>query len=487
MLQLGIWLMWLVLYHYYIEQICNLEKGYKKRVVVWGMTGGALLAVWAVTVAGQIFRGSAGGLFTEAGQDPAGAVGALSTVAVSETGEALPSMVGKERSGGNGVWSAEAGQENGVVAGVWSAEAEQEPGEVAGIWRVLAEKPGSFAPGWPALWGWLLTVLIFFLYVLFYDGEPFGQQWWKVLAPGLLLILCARFSGAVLPVLLNGAVMVFFLWMLAYAKGYFRIGSGFLNASVYGILCLYVWGNRGTADVRTLLGILCLELLLFLCLEGTLSSWNRGFQARTELFQRDILSHQYEEVKEIYLNMRGWRHDYHNHLQVMKAQIAAGQLEEMKDYLDDLEQNLDEVDTYVKSGNLMADAILNSKLSLAGQKGIRVNCKAILPETFAVEDVDLCVLLGNLLDNALEACEKIPAEQRFLRIYMVVNKSQLYISIQNSAREELDFNERNYISTKRGNHGLGMKRVKALADKYEGFLTLANEPGIFAAEVTLPL
>ena len=75
----------------------------------------------------------------------------------------------------------------------------------------------------------------------------------------------------------------------------------------------------------------------------------------------------------------------------------------------------------------------------------------------------------------------------FLRIYIVVNKSQLYASIQNSAREELDFNERNYISTKRGNHGLGMKRVKALADKYDGYLTLANEPGIFAAEVTLPL
>ena len=126
----------------------------------------------------------------------------------------------------------------------------------------------------------------------------------------------------------------------------------------------------------------------------------------------------------------------------------------------------------------MTDAILNSKLSLAEQRGIRVNCKAILPKELSIEDVDLCVLLGNLLDNALEACEKIPEEQRFLRIYMVVNKSQLYISIQNSAKEELDFNEKNYISTKRGNHGLGMKRVKALADKYEGYLTLANEPGI---------
>ncbi|MDE7044702.1 MAG: GHKL domain-containing protein [Acetatifactor sp.] len=233
--------------------------------------------------------------------------------------------------------------------------------------------------------------------------------------------------------------------------------------------------------------VLALELLLFFSLEGTLFSWQRGFEAQTERFQRDILSHQYEEIREIYLNMRSWRHDYHNHLQVMKAQLALGQVEEMRQYLDDLEQSLDGVDTYVKSGNLMTDAILNSKLTLAEQKKIRVSCKAVLPETLSVEDVDLCVLLGNLLDNALEACDKIPPEQRFLRIYMVVNRSQLYISVQNSAREDLDFDERNYISQKRGDHGLGMKRVKALTDKYEGYLTLANEPGIFAAELTLPL
>ncbi len=275
----------------------------------------------------------------------------------------------------------------------------------------------------------------------------------------------------------------------ANGRGDFR-GKGALslaNIAVYGILSLYLWKIRGTADTGTLLGFLAVELLVFLSLEGTFFSYHQGFEARTERFQRDILSHQYEEVKEIYLNMRGWRHDYHNHLQAMKAQIASGQMEEMKQYLDELERNLDKVDTYVKSGNLMTDAILNSKLSLAEQKGIRVNCRAILPGELTVEDVDLCVLLGNLLDNALEACEKISEDQRFLRIYMVVNRSQLYISVQNSAREELDFNERNYISTKRGNHGLGMKRVRALADKYDGYLTLANEPGIFAAEVTLPL
>ena len=100
---------------------------------------------------------------------------------------------------------------------------------------------------------------------------------------------------------------------------------------------------------------------------------------------------------------------------------------------------------------------------------------------------DLCVILGNLLDNAIEACQALEKERRFLRLYIAVNKGQFYLSVQNSAREEPDFDARNYISRKRGNHGLGMKRVKTAVDKYHGYLNLANEPGIFAAEVTMPL
>lgn len=401
MLQLGIWLMWLALYQYYIEQICDLEKGKIKRIAVWGITGGAVLAAGAAVCTGLA---------------------------------------------------------DSVSARIWAA---------VGCW----------------LW----TAFVLLLYVLFYDGMPFGQQWWKALVPGAVLIPAALAFTPVQTALANGAVMAFFLLMLAYVKGYFRVWNSLVNVLIYGILSLYLWGMGERAGTGALLGVLVLELLLFVSLEGTLFAYHRGFEASTERFQRDILSHQYEEVKEIYLNMRGWRHDYHNHLQVMKAQMAAGQTEEMGRYLDELEQNLDRVDTYVKSGNMMTDAILNSKLSLAEQKGIRVSCKAVLPKELSIEDVDLCVLLGNLLDNALEACEKIPEAGRFLRIYMTVNRSQLYVSIQNSAKEELDFNERNYISTKRGNHGLGMKRVKALIDRYEGYLTLANEPGIFAAEATIPL
>lgn len=307
---------------------------------------------------------------------------------------------------------------------------------------------------------------------------------WRGLFPG---------AESALPVLCTGAVAAVLLLLLGYERGYLRVWNGLLNLAVYALLGMVYYAGYTAQGWDTVVGtgfiagILALELLLFFSLEGTLFSYQRGFEAQTEQFQREILGHQYEEIREIYLNMRSWRHDYHNHLQVMKAQLAAGQAEEMKQYLDNLEQSLDSVDTYVKSGNLMADAILNSKLTLAEQRKIKINCKAVLPESLSVEDVDLCVLLGNLLDNALEACDQIPPEQRFLRVYMVVNKSQLYISIQNSAKEDLNFDEMNYISRKRGNHGLGMKRVKALVDKYDGYLMLANEPGIFAAELTLPL
>lgn len=220
---------------------------------------------------------------------------------------------------------------------------------------------------------------------------------------------------------------------------------------------------------------------------GGYARLRRGFESSAERFQQEVLSRQYDEIRAIYLDTRGWRHDYHNHLQVMKAELAAGQLAELSAYLDELEADLDRVDTYVKSGNLMVDAILNSKLSLTERDGVAVTCKARVPDALTVDDVDLCVILGNLLDNAIEACAALPADGRWLRVYVAARGSQLYASIQNSAVEDPSFNQRNYISEKRGNHGLGMKRVAAVVEKYEGFLNLANEPGVFAAEVSLPL
>lgn len=194
-----------------------------------------------------------------------------------------------------------------------------------------------------------------------------------------------------------------------------------------------------------------------------------------------------DEVHAMHLQMRSWRHDFHNHLQSMKFLEQEGRHEELRAYLDDLERDLQSIDTVVKSGQVTVDAVLNSKLSLARQAGIDLDVTVFPLPDLGISDVDLTALLGNLFDNAIEACEKIPEADRFIRLYMDCLGEQLYLSIQNSAKEDLSFNERNYISEKRGRHGLGMKRVALVVEKYGGHLNLQNEPGIFAAEVTLAL
>ncbi len=345
---------------------------------------------------------------------------------------------------------------------------------------------------YPLFPGWLLITGIILLFDLFFDAEPFGKQWRTAALPGICLWAAQIFDS---PFLVHGGILYLFLILLWKKRESLRLWNGLLTGTAFLIVSAFLWilGCTELAEMdgglrgALLWGGILLEMTVFLAIEGTLYSYKKGFDFQAEQFRTELLEHNYAEIREIYMDMRGWRHDYHNHMQVMKAQLTMGSLEGIEAYLDKLERELDRVDTLVKSGNLMTDAILNSKLTLARRKDILVNCTAKLPEQLPVEDVDLCVILGNLLDNAIEGCGRMEKGDRFLRVYLAVNGNQLYFSVQNSAKEEPDFEERNYITKKRGNHGLGMKRVKAAVDKYQGYLNLANEPGIFAAEVTMPV
>ncbi len=205
-------------------------------------------------------------------------------------------------------------------------------------------------------------------------------------------------------------------------------------------------------------------------------------------YQVTVMARQVEEVNEIYMKMRGWRHDYHNHLQKLKAHLAMGQIGEAEQYLNELEGDLDGIKVKYATGNVSLDAILNSKLSIAEKESIRINCKAEIGENLATEDIDLCVIIGNLIDNAVESCRKIPKEEeRFLRIYLCIRKQQLYIAVTNSTAEVIRKLDAEYISNKRGDHGHGLKRIDLVVEKYNGYIRRANEPGVFSTEIMLPL
>lgn len=227
MMQTGIWALWLVLYWHEIEQVGDPEKGYGKRIAVWGMT-------------------------------------------------------------------------LGILAGA-----------------KLCGFLGAAAPGVAALGGWLAVTAVLFLYVLFYGGKPFGEQWWKALLPGFLMAFCSLAQGQ--EAVLTGGVMAAVLLLLCLERECLRVWNGALNLALFLFLCYFAWQFQGRGDQAFVLGILGLETVLFLSLEGSMYLYQKSFEAKEERLRNNVLSHQYQEIREIYLNMRGWRHDYHNHLQVMKG------------------------------------------------------------------------------------------------------------------------------------------------------------------------
>ena len=228
--------------------------------------------------------------------------------------------------------------------------------------------------------------------------------------------------------------------------------------------------------------------LIFILLEYLLQRIMKREEDKTIIYQNKLMKQQMDEIKNIYMTMRGWRHDYHNHLQSLKGYLSLNKVEQMKNYLNELETDLDSIDTLYHSGNLQLDSILNAKLAIAEKGQIRIHCDASIPPQLHVSDLDLCVILGNLLDNAIESCRKIKdSDERFIRVYIGILKKQLYISITNATSETVKQRTDHYFTTKRGDHGHGLKRVDQVVKKYDGYLNRQNELGIFATEIVLPL
>ena len=131
--------------------------------------------------------------------------------------------------------------------------------------------------------------------------------------------------------------------------------------------------------------------------------------------------------------------------------------------------------------------ICSSCLTMCKPASAPAAMKAGIPAKIRLSDVELCAVMGNLLDNALEACAKLPQTERFLRVYIGAIKNQFYLSVQNSAGEVRKSGGK-YLTTKQGDsHGYGIFRVDRIAEKYGGYVNRQNEEGIFATEIMIPL
>ncbi len=208
---------------------------------------------------------------------------------------------------------------------------------------------------------------------------------------------------------------------------------------------------------------------------------------RIAAYQRELIETHYREVDNMYRQIRGWRHDYRNHIQAMKAYAAAEDWDAIVRYLDLLDEDLTTVDTVVKTGNPMTDAILNSKISLARSKNIQVVADAFVPLKLKSSEIDLCCIIGNLFDNAIEASMQLPEEKRIIRVYMDMRNTQLYISFTNfTGGKKLKKEDGLFRSSKGEGHGFGLVRIDAIVERLDGYISRNSEDGAFTTEILLP-
>ena len=218
-----------------------------------------------------------------------------------------------------------------------------------------------------------------------------------------------------------------------------------------------------------------------------MSFFSKQIDKRIAAYQRELIETHYREVENMYRQIRGWRHDYRNHIQMMKVLAANGDMDALKAYLDELDTDLNTVDTVVKTGNPMADAILNSKISLARSRNIPPQVDAHIPVKLKMSELDLCCIIGNLFDNAMEASMALPEEKRMIRVYMDMKGTQLYISFTNfTAAKKLSKVGKGFKTSKGEGHGFGLVRIDDIVSRYDGYLSRNSEDGAFTTEILIP-
>lgn len=198
-------------------------------------------------------------------------------------------------------------------------------------------------------------------------------------------------------------------------------------------------------------------------------------------------SRRYMELQTYLDNTRRLRHDFRQHLHVIAGLTETGQLEELKSYLRQYESELSEHRPSL-CANAAVDALAGYYDHAAGQQSVPVEWKLALPRQLPMPEADLCTILGNLLENALHASQKLPPEQRRVQVMaQMLSPAMLGLVVENRYDGMLKKQQGILHSTKHEGTGIGLVSAETVVHKYNGNLHLETEEHLFRVNVLLNL
>ena len=203
--------------------------------------------------------------------------------------------------------------------------------------------------------------------------------------------------------------------------------------------------------------------------------------------QAKILERDYQGLRRTYESNAKLYHDLHNHIEAIYQCLTQGDIQEAVRYCEDLRTPVQEISQTVWMGDKALDYLISSKMALAEQEQIKTKVNIEYPHNTNIRSVDLITILGNLLDNALEAAETAPMDLRFLSLTIRRINAMLIIKVENGYGNEPTENEGELETSKddKASHGWGLKSVQTAADRYDGTITTDYKDGVFQSVVTL--
>lgn len=214
----------------------------------------------------------------------------------------------------------------------------------------------------------------------------------------------------------------------------------------------------------------------------------RTYQMRI-LEQNQSYKRQLEIMESSLKAIQTMRHDMKNHLLTIQFFAKKNQIEELLEHLSGCLSVLEKQSQFVHTGNVVVDSMLNFKLQEAKQNGIRIAYDICISEDIPLSSFDLTTMLGNLLDNAYQACMLLEESARFLSIWMKQTKGRVFLKIENSFNGIVLKSGEKFLTTKMDQkmHGIGLSSIEEVVKKYQGTIEVSHEKNIFSVSILLYL
>ncbi len=268
-------------------------------------------------------------------------------------------------------------------------------------------------------------------------------------------------------------------------------GSSYLNMIFIsvgsGIVAEIIVISDSIDRARAMIGltIICLmNVGVYYLFEKTIEAYGEKIQKSIMEQQVKMYINQFDIISQSQQRIRSIRHDLKNHMLLLKAYLMEEKCNEALSYIDRLESGLDVSNEYAKSGNMAIDSIINYMLERTGDFCCP-NVEIEVPDHVFISDFDLNIVLGNLLDNAIEAVQG--AKNKQISIKLKYNKGVFYIGVHNSYDGILKRGRGKFPGTKKnkGYHGIGLVNVQAVVDKYKGIMEISNTGDFFKIDIVL--